>query len=44
MDNVHLNQVDQIKNKVDAISEDINSIPSKISFASLEVKLHIFKL
>ena len=36
-------QVDQIKNKVDAISEDINSIPSKISFASLEDKIAYFQ-
>ena len=36
-------QVDQIKHKVDAISEDINSIPSKISFASLEDKIAYFQ-
>lgn len=36
-------QVDQIKDKVDAISVDISAIPSKISFASLEDKIAYFQ-
>ena len=36
-------QVDEIKNKVNAISEDISAIPSKISFVSLEDKIAYFQ-
>ena len=38
-----IKQVDEIKNKIDSLSLDVNNIPSKISFSNLEDKILYFQ-